>query len=121
MSRERSRSTFNPLLRKYKILLAGVVLLLSACREQTASNSSSPAVDPRTVEIAALKDAVVPFFEPMHREPDDWLIGHPENGQTFTEYVAGHPTLPTPERKTIYIQPIGTFTDQQRKALRLTA
>jgi archaemetzincin len=57
----------------------------------------------------------------MHVEQGDWLEGHPEGGQTFAEYLTANPTLPTSERQTIYIQPIGTFTGEQKKILQLTA
>lgn len=41
--------------------------------------------------------------------PNDWLANHPESGQTFDQFVASHPNRPTPERRTIYLQPLGTF------------
>jgi archaemetzincin len=53
--------------------------------------------------------------------PDDWLESQPESGQTFEEYVASGPTLPTNERKTIYIQPVGTFSSKQLDVIRETA
>jgi archaemetzincin len=87
----------------------------------TASNSAAPARDARAARMARIKDAVVPFFRPMHVEPNDWLQTHPEDGQTFEQYANGTPTLPTGERRTIYIQPIGTFTADQKKILKLTA
>jgi archaemetzincin len=68
-----------------------------------------------------LKEAVAPFFQPMSVRPGDWLQVHPEDGQTFDEYLNAKPTLPTAERKIIYIQPVGTFTTEQKKALRLAA
>jgi archaemetzincin len=51
----------------------------------------------------------------------DWLDSQQDSGETFEQYIASCRTLPTPERNTIYIQPIGTFNDQQRQAIRLTA
>jgi len=51
----------------------------------------------------------------------DWLESHPENGETFEEYVESGPTLPTAERNKIYIQPLGDFTDDETKVVRLTA
>lgn len=66
--------------------------------------------------------AVEPFFELMG-EPsaDEWLATVKENGQTFEQYVNGNPTLPSAERKTLYVQPIGEFNNKQLKIIRLTA
>ena len=51
----------------------------------------------------------------------DWLASQKESGETFEEYLASKPTLPTPERRTIYIQPIGKFTAAQKRAVELSA
>ena len=50
----------------------------------------------------------------------DWLWDNKEGGQTFDEYIAGDPTLPTEERKVLYIQPIGMFTAQQSQVIKTT-
>lgn len=64
---------------------------------------------------------IEPFFEPM-REPEqfDWLSTFQEPGQTFDEYIASSPTLPTEDRKTIYIQPIGKFSAQPTQVIKTT-
>lgn len=51
----------------------------------------------------------------------DWLDQHPEDGETFEEYLKSNPTLPTAERRSIYIQPIGKFTPEQRSVIETTA
>jgi archaemetzincin len=78
--------------------------------------------DERAEKLRRTKDSVAPFFEPM-REPErsDWLASFPEPGQTFDEYLNENPTLPTEQRNTIYIQPVGQFSGTQRQVLRLTA
>ncbi len=70
--------------------------------------------------IKAMK-AVEPFFKPMS-EPtaDEWLANFKEDGQTFEQYAGGNPILPTPERKTLYIQPLGAFDSKQQKIIELT-
>lgn len=51
-------------------------------------------------------------FEPLPEpQPDDWLANHPESGQAFEEFVAFGPNKPAGERRTIHIQPLGTFDD----------
>ncbi|MGI8813269.1 MAG: archaemetzincin [Pyrinomonadaceae bacterium] len=99
-----------------------LLLFAAACGGGEASNSSAKfARDESGAEIGKIKDAVAPFFKPMLIEPNDWLKTHPEDGQTFDEYLTTKPTLPTAERKTISIQPIGNFTDEQKRVLGLTA
>jgi len=87
----------------------------------TNSAATSPKRDPRVEKLARQKGAVERFFQPMTVREGDWLDSQKEPGETFDEYIASNPTLPTPERRTIYIQPIGTFNPQQRQAIRATA
>lgn len=54
-------------------------------------------------------------------KPGDWLDQHREPGQTFREYIESQPVLPTSERRTIYIQPLGDFSEPQAKIIELTA
>lgn len=51
----------------------------------------------------------------------DWLWTYKEPGQTFDEYIASNPTLPTEQRKTIYVQPIGKFNAQQSQVIKTTS
>lgn len=106
------------------ILLLAVCLLLAACgaRVEPATNSSAaPALDERVVELSKKKRSLERFFKPVHVRSGDWLESHPEDGQTFEQYVDSNPTLPTAERRTIYIQPAGKFSLQQTKVIRQTA
>jgi archaemetzincin len=61
---------------------------------------------------------IEPFFKPMGKpKAYDWLAMHTEPGQTFDEYIDSNPTLPTADRRTIYVLPLGKFTGQQKKAV----
>ena len=101
------------------------VLMSTACwaTHPTVSNSAAvaPAPDRRAEKLARQKDAVARFFQPITVREGDWLDTQKESGETFAEYIVSDPTLPTAERRTLYIQPIGTFTPQQRQAIRATA
>jgi len=99
------------------------VCLLFGCFQKAAETQpAAPQTDDeRAARLFKIKDSVVPFFKPMHVEDGDWLQSFPENGQTFEEYLNAKPTLPTDERKIIYIQPIGEFTAKQSEVLQLTA
>jgi archaemetzincin len=93
----------------------------SGVSNQTLSETKNQTYE-RALKLVKVKESVTPFFTPMGRpEGSDWLASFEEAGQTFEEYAAGTPTLPTAERQTIYIQPMGEFTASQQKVLRLTA
>lgn len=121
---------------RYSLLLL-LILMMAGCSvsEKTApaSEKSSPQLsentlpqkvfsDERALKLIKARKAIEPFFELMGEpKPDEWLAGFKEPGQTFEEYINGNPTLPTEERQTIYIQPIGDFNDEQHKVINLTA
>ena len=70
--------------------------------------------------------AVIDRLRPLHKKlgkptPGDWLYHHKEPGQTFRQYVTSGPVRPVGKHSVIYIQPLGEFTDQQRKVVTLTA
>ena len=96
-----------------------VSLLLSCVRSGSPSNTATAKqVDPRQAELTAVMKAVEPFFTPMGKpQPGDWLASHPESGQTFEEYVNSNPNVPTAERRTIYIMPLGKFNSTQLKII----
>ena len=107
--------------RVYLLLLC---LLLTSCGQpgRSASNSA-PAVafDERTQDLIRTKASLERFFRPMQVREGDWLDSHPENGETFEEYLRSKPTLPTDARHTIYIQPVGTFSPGQLAVISHTA
>ena len=63
-----------------------------------------------------------PLHTPLGKpRPGDWLFAHNEPGQTFAEYLRAQPVTTSGHRRVIYLQPIGDFTDSQRKIVTLTA
>lgn len=98
-----------------------IALFLFGCSAGETPVANTTAKDDRVEVLNKQKDAVVTFFKPMKVYDGDWLDSQKESGETFEEYLASNPTLPTAERRTIYIQPIGTFDAEQRRAIRLTA
>lgn len=93
-------------------------MFFCSCSIDSSVSKTEP---PSSEELTQLKSKVVPFFKPMQIQNYDWLESFPEKGQTFEEYKIANPTLPTSDRKIIYIQPIGEFTESQKKVLQLTA
>lgn len=84
--------------------------------------STSPDIpDEKARKLIKYKAAIEPFFDRMQIRKGDWLQSFSEPGQTFEEYISQEPTLPTESRKKIYIQPIGEFTNAQKKAIQLTS
>ena len=66
--------------------------------------------------------AVEPFFKHLPPPgPVDWLSYFHEPGQTFAEYLNSGPTVPTSERHTIYVLPLGKFTSEQSRTIAITA
>ena len=83
----------------------------------------SHAADPADVtRLKVVMEKVAPLHTPLGKpQPGDWLIDHPEPGQTFAEYLASKPVTPQGKRSVIYVQPLGDFTETQRKIVTLTA
>ncbi len=98
------------------VIVAFVFFGCSENKPDSVSNSDGTAT-----RLTTIKESIVPFFKPMEIREYDWLTSFHEDGQTFEEYIASNPTLPNAERRTIYIQPIGEFTETQQKILKLTA
>jgi archaemetzincin len=115
-------------MKKLLVLLTAIFFCGCFRAETTAENSppvsqnQAPSADERAAKLSRVKQSIAPFFKPMGKPlPTDWLATFDEPGQTFEEYLKINPTLPTAERKTIYIQPVGKFSASQEKVLRLTA
>lgn len=105
---------------KSALLLIAAFMFGCSSGEMPAANKAAGR-DELAEKLNRQKDAIVRFFKPMKVEEGDWLDTQKEAGESFDEYLNSDPTLPTPERRTIYIQPIGTFTAQQKKAMELSA
>ena len=103
------------------LLLAIAWLSLACGSSSTASNSPDTKTDPHSELRSAIK-SIEPFFRPMGKpQPYDWLATFKEPGQTFDEYIASNPTLPTAERSVIYVQPLGRLRSDEAKVVRIAA
>lgn len=117
------------LLRSKSISLLGLLtfgVLFASCASQPQPDSQmTPAPLPNGTshpEIRAAMAKIVPFFKPMAEPQDyDWLAAHHEPGQTFNEYLESGPTIPTKERRTIYVLPLGSFSRAQARVIEITA
>ena len=52
--------------------------------------------------------------------PSDWLAQHAEPGQTFRQYLRNRPVKVDRKRRTLYIQPLGEFSQTQKKIIDAT-
>ena len=106
----------------FVILFGGCLQSAPPKVENPPPQSAPQSRDQRISRLIKIKSAIAPFFKLMGKPGNtDWLAAHKEAEQTFEEYLSSNPTLPTPERKTIYIQPLGKFSEAQQRVLRLTA
>ena len=109
-------------MKQYVLLVLCVASIACSRPEGTASNAApARASDTRVTQLKKDRTALVRFAQPMVVREGDWLESQPEDGETFEQYVESKPTLPTTERKTIYIQPIGDFSAGQMRVIELTA
>jgi len=112
-----------------RALVAAVVLLVGCGPEATERpraqaspapmSAPAPAIEARVAAIGetsllepALRRAFDPAgdFAPM-RDPGahDWLAEHPEAPQTFADFLRADTRVPGPQRKVIYLLPLGEF------------
>ncbi|MDF1566095.1 MAG: archaemetzincin [Deltaproteobacteria bacterium] len=103
------------------LLLGGVATL-----KRRSAAAAGLARKPKKHAAAALRhealgppyDELKPLFLAMGAPiPGDWLYEHSEPGQPVAEYLASNPRRPTPERRTLYLQPIGDFDETQQRLI----
>lgn len=87
-------------------------------------NAGDPAQDSsgRVAQLKAAMEKLRPLQKKLPKpQPTDWLAEHPEAGQTFAEYLLENPITPRGKRNTIYVQPLGEFSETQRRIMTLTS
>jgi archaemetzincin len=90
--------------------LAVTALLLAACSDSKDEVSSRLPAPTEDADRSSRAFDPAGHFAPMPvPRPDDWLYEHEEEGQTFEQYVASAPNIPTPGQK-IYVLPIGDIS-----------
>lgn len=96
-----------------------VAIACAACGDNSEPAANSVANDPYVESLRSDIEKIEPFFKPMGVPKQfDWLNDNKEGGQTFDEYIESSPTLPTGERRTIYVQPMGKFNAQQSQVIK---
>ena len=105
------------------LLVLLIAFAAASCSPDVATDAVPAGSEPGNVkEIRSSMQKVEPFFKPMGKPGQfDWLASHNEPGQTFDEYINSNPTLPTEDRKTIYVLPLGKFTQKEKEIIDITA
>jgi archaemetzincin len=98
------------------VILAGLALALGVPRRSNTNRNDArlPEIRRAAEQIGSLHTKKQP------PSPGDWLAEHKETGQTFDEYRAAEPNIPTKDHTTLYLQPIGTFDEFQGQLLQDT-
>jgi archaemetzincin len=86
--------------------------------EVSPASSEKPELARVRYAIEALRPLHTPMLPP---QPGDWITTNDEPGQTFDEYFQSNPVTPQGARRMLYIQPLGEFTETQRRVVNLTA
>jgi archaemetzincin len=98
--------------------LLSLLLLLSCTSEDRARGTSppraqsarAPTPSPTPPEFEKLYLPESDLFEKKRPARDgDWLDRFPEPGQSFLRYQSQNPVRPTKKRRTIVLQPLGSF------------
>lgn len=67
-------------------------------------------------------EKLVPLYEVKKDPgPTDWLATQQESGQTFSDYTALKPIMPSVDKPFIYIALLGDFSAEQKKVLQMTS
>ncbi len=89
------------------------ILLLISCQSKTTNDSI---IEQESDYFEAIEANDIKLSEPQEGE---WLFGRNEKGQTFEQYTKANPVRPIAGKSTIYLKPIGQFTNLQKEALKL--
>lgn len=92
------------------------LLSLAACAPALlrAAAIAAPEPDPLAPSIERIR----PLFKPKSRpQPGDWLVDHPEPGQTYTEFRATVKARAADNYSTLRIVPIGSLSKGQTVVL----
>jgi archaemetzincin len=116
---------------RYAVVAGPLLAGAAACREPTPAPATAPPSASASASAAPVR-AKAQGFDPRDRafdpdpesfptkrppRPGDWLERFPETGTTFEEYVRSSPVGRTAQRTTIVLQPLGSFTADERRLL----
>lgn len=92
-----------------------VCFTLFTCQSNSTAEDTSEKSD---AHIDKLKALDIKLGKPV---PGEWLYVHPENGQSFEQYIKSNPVTPNDVNNKIYLQPLGNFSKGQTNVIQFTA
>ena len=102
-----------------KKYVAGPILILLSVF--LVSPAELPAQTQRRNRLPTACQKVASLFEKFPKpQPGDWQYEHPEEGQTFSQYLQCHPTTATRQRKTLYVQTLGRLSQSDAQVIATT-
>jgi archaemetzincin len=76
----------------------------------------------KRVALPAPYARLLPLHTPLGSpRPGDWLAQHPEEDQSYAQYVRSRPVRPDKKRRILYAQPLGDMPKTQRSIVEHTA
>lgn len=99
------------------IVLAGVVVAKFSIpdkRGRLRAAGSLTGLDKEMTVAFSDADEFSPIPKPGN---SDWLIAHPEKGQTYRQYLGSNPNEVSRSRRVLYIQPLGGFDQKKAPAI----
>ncbi len=105
------------------LLFAVVVMLFAGAHHFAGFRLGQSEEDVRRArELDAVVETLRPLSPPLGEPgPIDWLAMREEEEQTFRQYIKSRPVRPKGMRDTIWIQPLGSFSENERRIVDLTA
>ena len=105
------------------LALAVVVVLFAGAYHYTGFRVGQSDEDLRRAkELDSVIETLRPLSPPLAEPgPLDWLAVRKEEKQTFRQYVRSRPVRPKGMRDTLWIQPLGSFSEKERRIVDLTA
>ena len=100
------------------LMICGWLLFPVASLAQTSKADRPLTKEQAKRTIRLLKPLDKKLADPV---PGEWLESHKEKGQRFAKYASIRPNMLTVRRTTLYIQPIGTFSETEMKLTKQTA
>jgi archaemetzincin len=105
-------------------VVAIVFCPLFSCTCEAQSSGNSPVSD-RPLSVSQVKRTIRSLKSLDEKIPDpkpgEWLDQHKEKGQLFSKYTRIRPNVLSRERGTLYIQPIGWFSETEKRLMKSTA
>lgn len=115
------------------VAVLGAIAIAAVIRSAPAAVVAAPArpasETPVHPGVSHLREEALPppyeALKPLHLPkraagPEDWLVQHPEAGQSYAVWRGDSPVRRTATRGRIYVQPFGAFTVKDEQLIALT-